>query len=145
RRGPALVEEILVPIEIAERILQLRLIAIARRSHLVKLCLIGARVDLREEIAGLYALAFGECDLRDLPLDLAANDNSIVGVDRTEAAQQDLYSRAGNRAGDDGNRRGRWGRRCRLNMSTMGEIARAQGDGHCGRQKDEPPAHDIPL
>src|SRR6185295_14226808 len=59
-----------ITIEIGERIGELRLIAIANSGQLIDLRLVGARIDLREKIAGPHGLPFGEVDADDLPLDL---------------------------------------------------------------------------
>ena len=56
-----------VAIEIGERIGELRLIAIARGGHLVELRLVGPRIDLGQQVAGLDGLPFGEGDLRSVP------------------------------------------------------------------------------
>ena len=78
-----------VAIEIGQRIGELGLIAIAVGDHLVELGLIGARIDLREQVAGLDGVSLGKGDLGKLALDLAAHDVGVVGDHRADAAQVD--------------------------------------------------------
>ena len=71
RRGPALLLQRRVAVEIGQRIRELGLIAIAVCRQLFDLRLIGTRIDLREQIAGMDGLPLGEVDADDLALDLA--------------------------------------------------------------------------
>ena len=52
-----------VAIEIGQGVRKLGLIAIARGGHLIELRLIGTRIDLCEQVAGMHGLPFGEGDL----------------------------------------------------------------------------------
>ena len=80
-----------VAVEIGLRVHELRLIAIARGGHLVDLGLVGPRIDLREQVAGMYGLPFGEVDADDLSLDLAAHDDGVIGDDGADAGQIDRH------------------------------------------------------
>src|ERR1700730_6937218 len=62
RRGIPGLRQRVVAVGIGQRIGQLRLIAISVRGQLIDLGLIGTRVDLREQVAGVYVLAFREVD-----------------------------------------------------------------------------------
>ena len=84
---------------------KLGLIAIARGDHLVDLGLVGPRIDLREQVAGVHGLPFGEVDADDLSLDLAADDDRIIGDDRADAGANRSARRAGDHSSDD---RHRW-------------------------------------
>ena len=53
--------------EIGLGVRELGLIAIARGGHLVELRLVGTRIDLREQVAGMHGLPFGEVDLTSCP------------------------------------------------------------------------------
>jgi hypothetical protein len=102
-----------VAIEIGHRILELGLIAIAVRRQLFGLGLVGTRVDLREQVAGMHGVPFGEVDADDLSLDLAANGDRVIGDDSADAGQIDRHIVLGNHSGDN---RHRWQRRlcCRV-------------------------------
>ena len=106
-RRVALGQQLVVAVEIGERIGELGLVAIAGGHHLVELGLIGTRIDFGERVAGLYRLPFGEGDLGDLPLDLAAHDDGVVGNDGSDAAEIDRHIAAADGAGDDRNGEGR--------------------------------------
>ena len=67
-----------VALEIGLGIGELRLIAFAGCRSLVDLRLIGARIDLREQVAGMHGLAFGEVDADDLSLDLGCARRSVL-------------------------------------------------------------------
>ena len=69
-----LLAELGVATEIGLGVCKLGLIAIARGGHLIDLRLIGPRIDLCEQIARMHGLPFGEVDLGDLSLDLAAHE-----------------------------------------------------------------------
>ena len=70
RRGPALVAELAVTREIGAGIGELGLVALKVSLELVDLGLIGTRIDLREQVAGMDGLPFGEVDADELALDL---------------------------------------------------------------------------
>ena len=91
RRGPALGPQFVVAVEIGEGVGELGLIAIAGGGHLVELGLIGTRIDFGEQVAGIHGLPFGEGDLGDLSLDLAAHHDGVVGDDGADAAQIDRH------------------------------------------------------
>ena len=110
RRGIALLRQRGVAVEIGQGIRELRLIAIAVRRQLVDLGLIGTRVDLREQVAGMDRLALGEVDADDLALDLAAHDDGVVGDHGADAGQIDRHVMLSDCSGDDRHRRRR---RCR--------------------------------
>jgi hypothetical protein len=95
--------------------------------------LIGAGIDLREQIAGVDRLTFGECDLGQLPLDLAAHDVGVIGNDGADAAQIDRHILAGHLSGHDGHRRHDGFRRGRRASAGHRERAAADdGDGNDG-------------
>ncbi len=64
-RGEALRQKRRVTVQVCLGIDELRLVAIAGGGHLVDLCLIRSRIDLRQQIALFDLLALGEGDLRD--------------------------------------------------------------------------------
>ena len=66
--------------------------------------LVGTRIDLREQVAGMHGLAFGEVDADDLPLDLGAHDVGVVRDHRADAGEIDRHVMLGDRAGDDRHR-----------------------------------------
>ena len=107
--------------EIGLGVHELGLIAIALGGHLVELRLVGTRIDLREQVAGMHGLPFGEVDADDLSLDLAAHDDRVVGDDRADAGQIDRHVMLGDRSGDDRHRRDRgcWRRRRPLEREFM--------------------------
>src|ERR1700681_4634235 len=63
------------------------------------------RVDLREQVAGMHGLPFGEVDADDLSLDLAAHDDRVIGNDGADAGQIDRHVVLGDHSGDDRHRR----------------------------------------
>ena len=105
RRGIALLRQRGVAVEISERVRQLRLIAIAVRRQLVDLGLIGTRIDLRQQIADMDGLAFGEIDADELALNLAAHDDRVVGDNGADAGQIDRYVVLSDCSGNDRHRR----------------------------------------
>ena len=105
RRGIARLRQRGVAVEIGQRIRQLRLIAVSVRRQLFDLGLIGTRIDLRQQIAGMDGLAFGEIDADELALNLAAHDNRIVSDDGADAGQIDRHVVLSDCAGDDRHRR----------------------------------------
>jgi len=111
RRCPAFLTELAVTIKIGLGILELSRVTIARGGHLVELRLIGSRVDLRKQVAGVDGLPFAEGNLGDLPLDLAAHDDGVVGDHGADAAQINRYIMLSDRSGDD--RHACWCRRSR--------------------------------
>ena len=113
RGGPAFLSQLGVATEIGLGVCKLGLIAIARGGHLIDLRLVGPRIDLCEQVTRMHGLPFGEGDLGDLPLDLAAHEDRVVGDDRTDAAQIDRHVLAADHTGDDGYRWYRSRRRCR--------------------------------
>src|SRR5262245_8672633 len=121
----------LIAIEIGNRVGELRLIAIAGCGHLIDLCLIGARVDLSEEIAGVHRLALGEIDADDLPLDLGANGDRIIGDHGADPCQIDRHVVLSDRCGNH-----RYNGRCRqlwrefwLNVEGEGAATGEDGNG----------------
>ena len=70
--------------------------------------LIGTRIDLRKQIAGMHGLALGEVDADDLPLDLRAHDVGVVRNHRADASKVDRHVMLGDSPGHD-RRRGRGG------------------------------------
>ena len=109
RRGKALLLQRRVAVEIGLGVGELGLVAIAVRGELFDLRLIGTRIDLRQQVAGMHVLPFGEVDADDLALDLAAHDDGVVGDHRADAGEIDRHVVLGDRSGDDRHRR----RRCR--------------------------------
>ena len=101
RRSPALLLERRVAIEIGERICELGLIAIPIRGQLFDLSLVGTRIDLSQEVAGMHGLSFGEVDAGDLSLNLAVNNRGVVGDDGADAGQIDRYVVLGDHSGDN--------------------------------------------
>src|SRR5262245_19134546 len=119
RRGPALVCELRIAIEIVLCVGELRLIAIPRGGQLVDLRLVWTRIDLRKQLAGLYGLSFGEVDAGDLPLDLTAHYRRVVGDDGANAGQINRHVVLSDGGGDDRHRR-------RLNWRRRGLFKRAK-------------------
>ncbi len=106
-RGKTPALEVGVAGKVGERIGELCLIAIAICDHLIALCLIRARINLREQISRLDRLPLDKGNLGELPLNLAPNDNGIVGNDRADALQIDGDFVAVYAASNDGHRRHR--------------------------------------
>src|ERR1700747_3887327 len=69
--------------------------------------LIGAGVDLCQQIAPVDYLAFLKSDPDQRSLDLAADDNRVPGIDRADAVQIDRHVARLDRRRDDGHG---WGR-----------------------------------
>ena len=101
---PAVLGERQVSVQIGLCIDDLRLIAIAVGDRLVELRLIGARIDLGEEIALLDRLSLREGDLDELAGDLAAHDHVVIGDHGTYAAQVDRHVVLEHRSRDDRHR-----------------------------------------
>src|SRR5258708_31843872 len=78
-RGEAPAQQRRVASEIGLGILELGLIAVEVCSELVDLSLVGTRIDLREQVAGMHFLPFGEVDADDLSLDLGTHDIGVIG------------------------------------------------------------------
>ena len=106
---PALVDQLGVPIKVGLGIYKLGLIAMARGDELIELRLVGAGIDLREQVTLMHRLTLREVDADDLSLDLATNDNSVVGNDRADPIQIDGDIMLGDRARHDGYRRHGYG------------------------------------
>ena len=68
-----------------------RLVTVAVGDCLVELRLVGAGVDQRQQVALVHDPPLAEGDLDQLPLDLAAHDDPVVGIDGADAAQIELY------------------------------------------------------
>ena len=83
-------------------------IALAVGDRLIELGLIGAGVDLCQQIALVHHLAFCEGDPDQRSLDLAAHDDRVPGIDRADAVQIDRHVAGLDRRRDDGHG---WGRR----------------------------------
>jgi hypothetical protein len=103
---PALISQCRVAREIGLRVCELGLIAALVGDVLVELGLVGARIDLRQEVADVNGLSFGEIDLRDLSLDLTADDDGVVSDDRADALQVDRHIVARDHAGHHRSRGG---------------------------------------
>ena len=88
------------------------LIVVADRNGLIQLCLLGLGVQSREEVTGLYRLAFGEVDLGDPALDPASNDGGLAGDRFTYALQIDRNFADCRRRRDHGH----WGLVCRCRL-----------------------------
>ncbi len=112
-RGKSLAGQRFIPIEIGLRIGEMGLVAAQRRLCLIELRLIGARIDLGEQIAGLDRLAFLEVDAYQQPRDLAADRRRVQRRHRAEAGQDDRHVVTLDGGCDDGNRRERRRRRRR--------------------------------
>ena len=91
RRRIALLLQLRVAVEIGHGVGELGLIAVAVGDQLIELRLIGAWVDLREQIAGMHGLAFGEGDPDELARNLAAHDHGVVGDDRADPGEVDRH------------------------------------------------------
>jgi hypothetical protein len=102
--GPALVPQCGVTSEIGLGILELRLIAFQVSGVLIDQGLIGTRINLCEQVAGMHGLAFGEVDADDLPLDLGTHDVRVVSDHRAYPAKIDRHVMLRDRAGDDRHR-----------------------------------------
>jgi hypothetical protein len=127
RSGPAFVSQCGVAREIGLRIDELGLVAFQISNVLINQGLVGARIDLREQISHMYFLAFGEVDADDLSLDLCANDVGVIRNHRTYTAQIDRNVMLGDDPGDDRHRGcGGRGRRF-LQWMGMREVQEAAG------------------
>ena len=135
RSGPALLPQCGVAGEIGLGVDELCLVALEIGRVLIDQRLVGTRIDLREQVAGMHGLAFGEVDADDLTLDLGAHDVGVVRDHRANAGKVDWHVMLGDRCSDDRHRR--WGRRGiglsqRVNMR---EVQQAAGRKH-GNQRD---------
>ena len=135
-RGPAFVSQCGVASEIGLGIDELGLIAFQVSSVLVDQGLIGTWIDLREQVAGMHGLAFGEVDAHDLPLDLGAHDVGVVRNHRADTAKIDRHVMLGDRSSHDGRGCG-WSRRGSnlVQWMDMREVQQTAG-GECGNQQD---------
>jgi len=132
-RGPALVPQLAIASEIGLGIDKLGLIALQVSRVLVNQGLIGTRIDLREQVAGMHGLALGEVDADDLSLDLGAHDVGIVRNHCADTAKIDRHVMLRDRSGDDRHRG--WGRRGSdlLQCRSMREVHEAAGSKHRGQ------------
>ncbi len=129
RCGEALLFQRCVTVEIGLCVGELGLVAIAVRGELFDLRLIGTRIDLRQQIAGMDLLSFGEVDAGDLALDLGAHHDRVVGDHRPDAVQIDRHVMLGDRPGDDRSGRRRGARRLSVSRRPqMSERKCATGD-----------------
>ena len=121
RGGPALIAQGRIALEVGLCVRELGLVAAAIGVRLIELRLIRTRIDHGEQVAGLYGLPFGEIDLRDLPLDLAAHDHGVVGDDRADALQVNGHVVAADGARNHGHGwdHRRRASRCRLERKTV--------------------------
>ena len=133
--------------EIGLGIHELGLVAVAIGGQLFDLGLIGPRIDLREQIAGLDGLSFGEGDLDELSLDLAAHDVGVVGDHRADAAQVDrnVLSVDGRSDHRDGDVRHRNGRRGGPQLPEIPEAAARQRDDDNYDQCDDDASFHGPV
>ncbi|MDT4878550.1 hypothetical protein FQZ97_1141550 [compost metagenome] len=69
--------------------MQLRLILLLHPQGLLQGHFIGSRIDHREQIAGLYSLAFLERQLDQLAVHPATHIDRVVGGHRTQGLQLD--------------------------------------------------------
>ena len=90
-RGGILFDELGVALEVELSIFEVDLVVSQRRLRLVELRLIGARIDLGEQIAFLDELTFLEVDTDQQSRDLAANGCGVQWSDRAEASQNDWH------------------------------------------------------
>ena len=128
RSGPALVTQCGVAREIGLGIDELGLIAFEVSGVLIDQGLIGTRIDLREQVAGMYGLTFGEVDADDLSLDLGANDIGVVRNHSADTAEIDRHVMLGDHPGDDRYRGWRSGRgRGLLQRVSMREVQKPAG------------------
>ena len=109
--GGILFDEFGVALEVEFSIVEMRLVVTEGSLRLVELRLIGARIDLREQIAFLDELAFLEVDADQLSRDLAANHRRVQRCDRAQAGQHDRRLMLLDGRRNDGNRLRRGGRR----------------------------------
>ena len=131
RSSPAFFPQCGVAREIGLGIDELGLIAFEVSGELIDQGLIGPRIDLREQVAGVHGLAFGEVDADDLPLDLGAHDVGVVSNHRADAVKIDRHVMLGDYACDDRHRG--WRRGCGsglLQWVNMREVQKAAGRKH---------------
>src|SRR6266436_6701496 len=130
-RGPTLVSQLGVAFEIGLGIDELGLVALQVSGVLVDQGLIGTRIDLREQIAGMHGLAFGEVDAVDLPLDVGAHHVGVVRDHRADTGKIDRHVVLGDRPTDDRRRRLWSGRGSDLlQWANMHEVEQTAGRKH---------------
>ena len=134
RSGPALLPQCGVAGEIGLGVDELGLIALKVGSVLIDQGLVGARIDLRQQVAGMHGLAFGEVDADDLPLDLGAHDVGVVRDHRADAGKIDRHVMLGDRCGDDRHRRRSRRGIGLLQGMTVGQVQQTAGR-ECGSQQ----------
>ena len=115
--------------------IELGLVALQIARVLIDQGLVGARIDLREQVASMYGLAFGEVDADDLPLDLGAHDVGVVRNHCAYARKIDRHVVLRDRRGDDRHRRGSGRRSGLFQRVNMREVRQATGCKH-GNQRN---------
>src|SRR5215475_15529168 len=83
---------------------ELRFIAYLGGLRLRQLRLIGPRIDLRQEVAGLDALSFSKRDSFDLTVDTRSYRHGIEGLHGADPTQVDRHVLSLGRTGNDGHR-----------------------------------------
>ena len=128
-RGELLLGEVGVARQIELEVRQLRLVGRLFSECCVKCCLIGARIDLHQDIARIDLLAFGVGDLVERAIHTGAHQHLLERLHLAEATQIDRHVLLLGHAG--GHRHCRWPRRWRgLRGGAMdGEHRR---DAKCG-------------
>src|SRR6185369_4625899 len=91
RCGPTLAAELVVAREVGASVGELSLVALQISFELVDLGLVGAWIDLREQVAGMNSLSFGEVDADELALDLRSHNVGVVGNHGADAVLIDWY------------------------------------------------------
>jgi hypothetical protein len=112
-REGILLDQFGVALEVDLSIFEMDLVVSQRRLRLVELRLIGARIDLGEQIAFLDELTLLEVDTDQQSRDLAANGRCVQCGDRAKSGQHDRHVVLLDGRGDNGNwlrRGGRWRR-----------------------------------
>ena len=97
--------------------------------------LIRTWIDLREQVAGVHGLAFGEVDAHDLPLDLGAHDVGVVRNHRADTSEIDRHVVLGDHPSDDRHRGCRsWCGSGFLQQASMHEVQQAGARKHHSQQ-----------
>ena len=127
-----------IAVEVALRIGQLRFVLGLGRDRLIVGRLVGAGIDLGQEIALLHHLPFGEVDLHQLAVDARRDRHRIERLHRAEAAQIDRHvgSRGNGRVDRD---RCRGAGRCGGRVPSVQAAGQDDGDerGAAGAEKHQ--------
>ena len=85
--GQFLRRQLGIALQVQPGVGQLGLVLALGRHRLVQRGLVGARIDLRQHVAGLDVLAFGKAQLDQLAIDARADGGGVEGLHRAQATE----------------------------------------------------------